>query len=120
MAYLPDQRGYGPSWQRVMMVDLAGVTGAVLATAVEVCSRKASYCADNTGNVDRRTARFALVGTGLGLVAGWLLTMNYDRAHHSQNEMPMLSLIPLPGAVPVETTAGTTELLPGLTAHGRF
>jgi hypothetical protein len=120
MAYLPDQRGYGPSWQRVMMVDLAGVTGAVLATAVEVCSRKASYCADNTGNVDRRTARFALVGTGLGVVAGWLLTMNYDRAHHSQNEMPMLSLIPLPGAVPVETTAGTTELLPGLTAHGRF
>ena len=56
----------------------------------------------------------------LGLVAGWLLTMNYDRPRETRPELPPLSFLPLPGVVPVESTMGTAELLPGLMSQGRF
>jgi hypothetical protein len=128
MAYLPDQNVYGPSWQRVMMVDLAGFAGAVFATTIELCSRTTTldgkdtriHCADNSATLNSRTARFSLVGAGLGLVAGWLLTMNYERPRETRPELPPLSFIPLPGAVPVESMTGTAELLPGLLSQGRF
>ncbi len=123
MAYLPDQSVYGPSWQRVIMVDLAGFAGAVFASTIEVCTRNTienAHCADTSATLNGRTARFSLVGAGLGLVAGWLLTMNYDRARDTRPELPPLSFIPLPGAVPVQSTMGTAELLPGLLSQGRF
>jgi hypothetical protein len=142
MAYLPDQQKYGPSWKRVLMVDLAGVAGAVFASAIELCSRRQPgggrvHCADNSdtsgqtanpgqtsssgqNSLNGRTARFALVGAGLGLLTGWLLTMDFDREVQRRPEIPLLSFIPLPGAVPVETPAGTAELLPGLLSQGRF
>jgi hypothetical protein len=126
MAYLPDQSVYGPSWQRVMMVDAAGFFGVVFATISELCSRTSSlngesvHCADSSATLNGRTARFALVGAGLGLVAGWLLTMNYDQVREARPELPPLSFLPLPGAVPVQTLSGTAELLPGLLSQGRF
>jgi hypothetical protein len=127
MAYLPDQKLYGPSWQRVIMVDLAGLAGAIFATTLELCSRaskpadvKCANANDTSTKLNGRTARFALVGTGLGLVAGWLLTMNYDKNHETQSDRPPLSFIPLPGVVPVESSTGTPMLLPGLLSHGQF
>jgi hypothetical protein len=129
MAYLPDQRVYGPSWQRVMMIDLAGFAGAVFATTIELCSRTTTikggedvrvHCADASATLNGRTARFSLVGAGLGLLAGWMLTMNYDGARDTRPGLPPLSFIPLPGAVPVESMMGTAELLPGLLSQGRF
>jgi hypothetical protein len=121
MAYLPDQGVYGPSWQRVIMVDIAGLAGALFAVTIEVCSRTDNvHCADSNTTLNSRTARFSLVGAGLGLVAGWMLTMNYDRPRDTRPELPPLSFIPLPGAVPVESITGTAELLPGLLSQGRF
>jgi hypothetical protein len=126
MAYLPDQTVYGPSWQRVIMVDLAGVAGAIFATTVEICTRPGtSYCADNSTDpnskaLNDRTARFALAGAGLGLLTGWLLTMNYDRNHHGRPAPPLLSHLPIPGVVPVQSPYGTAELLPGLISQGQF
>ena len=122
MAYLPDQSVYGPTWQRVIMVDMAILAGAVFATTIELCTRTSSPdCANNNdAKLNSRTARFSLVGAGLGLVAGWLLTMSYDRPRESRPELPPLSFIPLPGAVPVESMTGTAELLPGLMSQGRF
>jgi hypothetical protein len=120
MAYLPDQSVYGPSWQRVIMVDLAGLAGALFATTIEVCSRRDIHCADSDTTLNRRTARFALVGAGLGLLSGWLLTMNYDRVRDERTERPFLSFIPLPGVVPVESSTGGAELVPGLLSQGRF
>jgi hypothetical protein len=120
MAYLPDQHIYGPSWQRVLMVDLAGLAGAVFATTIEMCSRHNIHCADDNNSMNSRTARFALAGAGLGLIGGWLLTMNFDHNREGQSERPLLSAIPMPGVVPVESPTGAPELLPGLLAHGRF
>jgi hypothetical protein len=124
MAYLPDQSVYGPSWQRVMMVDMAGLFGVVFATTIEVCSRIDNgvhvHCADSSTTLNSRTARFALVGAGLGIIAGWLLTMNFDHERAARSDRPLFSFIPLPGAVPVESTMGTPELLPGLLSQGRF
>ena len=124
MAYLPDQSVYGPTWQRVIMVDMAGLAGAVFATTIELCSRTDNgvhvHCADSSTTLNSRTARFSLVGAGLGLIAGWLLTMNYDHPRDTRPELPPLSFIPLPGVVPVESTTGTAELLPGLMSQGRF
>ena len=124
MAYLPDQSVYGPSWQRVIMVDLAVLSGAIFATTIELCSRDSGSslsCANDTNaQLTGRTARFALAGAGLGLVAGWLLTMNYDCPGEPRSDLAPLSFIPLPGAVPVESTMGTADLLPGLLSHGRF
>jgi hypothetical protein len=60
------------------------------------------------------------VGAGLGLIAGWLLTMNFDHERAARSDRPLFSFIPLPGAVPVESTMGTPELLPGLLSQGRF
>jgi len=87
MAYLPDQTVYGPSWQRVLMVDLAGVAGAIFATTIEICTRTSGstsiHCADQDPNDRIRpgstTARLAtrLQAPGSSLT-GWLLTMNYD------------------------------------------
>lgn len=128
MAYLPDQGVYGPSWQRVIMVDMAGLAGAVFATTIELCSRTTTvgnetvhvHCADSSTTLNSRTARFSLVGAGLGLFAGWLLTMNYDHDRAAQPVRPLFSFIPVPGVVPVESTLGTPELLPGLVSQGRF
>jgi hypothetical protein len=129
MAYLPDQTVYGPSWQRVLMVDLAGVAGAIFATTIEICIPSGSgslHCGDQSTNsqenkkLSGRTARFALVGAGLGLVAGWLLTMSYDHNNQERPAPPLLSHIPLPGVVPVQSPYGTAELVPGLVSQGQF
>lgn len=135
MAYLPDQRAYGPTWQRVLMVDLAGLAGGIIASAVEYCSRRQgndpTYCATSSagsGNtpttsnrLNAKTARFALVGTGIGLIAGWILTSNFDKPTQSHQSRPPLSLwLPLPGAVPVQTKTGTAEIVPGLVSQGQF
>lgn len=138
MAYLPDQHSYGPTWQRVLMVDLAGLAGAVIGSAVEICSRspkkndtsqgagtpsssEKNYCANAPGSINARTARFSLIGAGLGLIAGWLLTSNFDQQPtQSRSSQPPLSLLPLPSAFPVQSKTGTVELLPGLLSQGRF
>jgi hypothetical protein len=125
-AYLPDQTVYGPSWQRVLMVDLAGVAGAIFATTIEICTRtidrKSVHCADDSNNtrLNDRTARYALAGAGVGLLTGWLLTMSYDHNNQERPAPPLLSHIPLPGVVPVQSPYGTSELLPGLVSQGQF
>jgi hypothetical protein len=123
MAYLPDQRQYGPSWQRVLMVDMAALAGGLVASAVELCTRESSHCANDSAEFSERTARFALAGAGLGLLTGWLLTTSYDKTadpQPTQPSRPALSFLPLPGAVPVQSTTGVAELLPGLLSQGRF
>jgi hypothetical protein len=125
MAYLPDQKNYGPSWQRVMLVNLAGAAGAfigALATTVNKCLVLGSTGQDPTEcrfASDQPTARAALAGGGIGLTLGWLVTRNFDKGKSSPSERN-LSLLPVPTALPVPTVEGGMRLVPGLAAQGRF
>jgi hypothetical protein len=67
-----------------------------------------------------RTAQFALIGGGVGLVAGWLLTRNYDRDHAAPSERTDVSVLPVPTVLPVAGADGRTRAVPALGAQGRF
>lgn len=79
-AYLPDQSRYGPSWRRVLLVDLAIGAGAV-AGGVAGCVANVEGCLiekNPTDDTRASSALSALVGAGAGLVAGILLTRHVD------------------------------------------
>jgi hypothetical protein len=133
LAYLPDQQEYGPTWPHVMLVDIAAVTGAVagaLFNTVGVCLAHAKddnptqmdACSfrNKDPDVNRRTAQLALVGGGVGLVAGWLLTRNYDKGHSAPSERSDVKVIPMPTILPVQGRDGRMQALPGMAAQGRF
>ncbi|MGB8296911.1 MAG: PEGA domain-containing protein [Polyangia bacterium] len=123
LAYLPDQRAYGPSWQRVVLIDLAaiggGVTGALLQMCVSGQGNK-GVC----GNVEIGTqmARYALAGSVVGLATGFFLTWNYDKHEDKRDDKLAQSrpAVPMPGALPVQTTDGRWSLVPGLVSQGQF
>ncbi len=117
MAYLPDQHLYGPTWERVMLVNLAGAAGAfagALATTVEECIARNSTV-DCGFDSDQRTARFALAGAAVGIVAGWVSTRNYDKNNTAPTERKPVETIAVPTALSVDG-----KIVPGLMAAGRF
>ncbi len=125
LAYLPDQRQYGPSWQRVVLVDLAAAAGAfggALVSAVGRCvQEQAEVCEFESDAISRaRTAKFALVGGAVGLAAGWALTRGYDRNNTSPSEGQAHLLLPTPTVLPTVDRNGRRRLMPGLAAQGRF
>jgi hypothetical protein len=83
-AYLPDQSHYGPTWQRVLFVDLAAAAGAV-AGGVFGCVFNVSGClrpVDVQPEARAIQAWAALAGAGVGAIAGVLGT------RHFEDEMP--------------------------------
>jgi Tfp pilus assembly protein PilF len=128
LAYLPDQRARGPTWKRVVLIDLAAAAGAfagAVGTQVACLTtddpktgkpRTAESCSITSD--EGQAARFALIGGAAGLVAGWFLTRNLDREPDAA-EHHALNLLPLPSAIPVQGRDGPT-VVPGLTAQGRF
>ncbi|HEY0711504.1 MAG TPA: hypothetical protein VGF45_02450, partial [Polyangia bacterium] len=133
LSYLPDQREYGPTWQRVMLVDLAAGAGT-LAGAIfrimgrclqpeskEQCSFQLQNATEDKQRRDRRlTARFALAGGAIGLVMGWLLTRDFDRHNSAPLERTPMSFLPMPTLLPVADRGNALDLIPGLGARGRF
>jgi hypothetical protein len=125
LAYLPDQGRYGPTWRRVMLIDLAtaagGIGGALVKIVGQCLQTEGSNkpCQFETGN-GQPTAQFALVGAGLGLAAGWLLTRRYDTGQSLPSERAPLALLPVPTVLPVPAADGRLRPLPGLAAQGTF
>jgi hypothetical protein len=117
LAYLPDQRNYGPSWQRVMLIDLAAVAGGFTGALVQMCT-KSGFCGDAA--IGPKMARYALGGSVIGLATGWLLTWNYDTHGENLTQGQPARGVPLPGALPVQTTDGRWALVPGLVSQGQF
>ncbi len=122
LAYLPDQRVYGPTWKRVILVDLAAAAGAfagALTGTVDNCIGQAAneQCSFQSNS---RTAKMALVGGAVGLVAGWLLTSGFDKNNTEPGEAPRHALLPTPSAIAVSKVDGSAEIIPGLAAQGRF
>jgi hypothetical protein len=129
LSYLPDQNAYGPTWQRAVLVDLAIAAGTVAGTLFKVvgqCLRDGSdeTCSYKIGEARNRrlTARFALAGGAVGLVAGWILTRQFDRFNSRPLEREPVArlLLPTPAMLPVTSSDGGTQLVPGLAAQGRF
>ena len=125
LAYLPDQNVYGPSWQHVMLVDLATAAGAIGGAIVDVlgrCLPNNTSCQFGTNNPKerRRLARSALIGGALGLATGWVFTRNYDegRSERPLERSTNLSFM-MPTLFPVDSPGGT-RTVPGVAAGGRF
>ncbi len=110
-AYLPDQSRYGPSWRRIALIDLAAAAGA-LAGGIAGCV-SASDCVGaitlESSSTRARAGGFSLLGGGVGLLAGILLTRNVDREVRtvvSTTPPPSLTLLPMPNR-----NGGVTPLL---------
>lgn len=125
LAYLPDQRLYGPSWQRVVLIDLAGVAGLLAGSLLSQYScisdlGSGTSAGDKCRFESRPTiARAALAGTAIGLGVGWFLTRRYDPPNQPASPS-IVALLPVPGALPVETPEGRMRVIPGLMTAGRF
>jgi hypothetical protein len=144
LAYLPDQNTYGPTWQRVMLVDLAIGAGTIAGALIKIVGRclesggVCSFTEEIPSNLtdqqamdkrkerdrdNRLTARFALAGGALGLVAGWFLTSSVDRYNTAPLESTPQSVsfqLPTPTLLPVTSSDGGTAFVPGLASQGRF
>jgi PEGA domain. len=121
LAYLPDQRNYGPSWQRVMLIDLAAVAGGFTGALVQMCvsGRTGKGFCGNT-EIGPKTARYALAGSAVGLATGLVLTWRYDKRSDNVAQGHSSRGVPLPSALPVQTPDGRWALVPGLVSQGRF
>ena len=116
-AYLQDQSRYGPSWERIGLIDLAAGAGA-LAGGIAACVAD-SACV--TGVNSSRTARahaatLSLLSGGVGLVAGIIFTRNVDKTAPSlaPNAAPPPSVALLPAS------DGRGGIMPMMAALGSF
>jgi hypothetical protein len=120
-AYLPDQTRYGPSWQRVLLIDLAGVAGAV-AGGVAGCVSDVDGCLQPPSATDTARARAALsalIGGAIGFGAGWALTRHVDDDIQQRPlPAPAPSTSVAASVMPISAPDGTTT--PGLAAFGTF
>jgi hypothetical protein len=120
LAYLPDQRVYGPSWQRIMLIDLATVAGGFVGALVQVCSSNNGQKGCGGLVVGPELARYAMAGSLVGLAVGWGLTLRYDKHSGNPADRKPSGTIPLPGPMPVQTSDGRWEMVPGLVSQGTF
>jgi len=116
-AYLPDQTKYGPSWQRVTLIDLAALAG-VIAGGVGGCVANVDGCLQSgspTEGAYAIAATTALVGGALGAVGGVLLTRHFDdeRIDARPTAVPVVRTI-----MPLRASDGS--MAPGIGAVGSF
>jgi hypothetical protein len=100
-AYLPDQSRRGPSWRRVVLVDLA-VGAGMIAGATFGCVANPSCLNTSVSKEPERAvaAGSALLGGVLGAVGGVLLTRHVDdspidSSGRSSTPMPMATFAPM-------------------------
>ena len=113
-AYLPDQSRYGPTWKRVLLVDLATGAGA-LAGGIAGCVANTDNCLVGSPSSTARAiaAGSALAGGALGFGAGYLLTRHLDDDGTPPGTIAStLTLLPMP-----MPRGGS---LPGLSAMASF
>ena len=114
-AYLPDQHDYGPSWQRVLLVDAAVVAGGVAGATIG-CVANPSCLNQDPSDRDRAIAAgAALLGGALGFVGGVVATRHVGEGPpgpDTSSSMPMATFAPMRAA------DGSTA--PGVAAFGTF
>jgi hypothetical protein len=115
-AYLPDPSRYGPSWKRVLLIDLGAGAGA-LAGGVGSCVALVDDCLKaKTPNADARaiSAWVAIAGGGLGALGGILMTRDMDEDVGPPPSTPP----PIVTYAPMRDSNGGTA--PGVAAMGFF
>jgi hypothetical protein len=115
-AYLPDQSRYGPTWQRVLFVDLATGAGAI-AGGVFGCVGNVNGCLKQPNPSDQArsiAAWSALVGAGVGAVAGVIGT----RGLRGSTEPSATAPLPVATIAPLRDATGA--LVPAVAAAGTF
>jgi hypothetical protein len=120
-AYAPDQSHYGPTWQRVLFVDLAAAAGAI-AGGVFGCVFNVQGCLKNPNPTDEARAVeawAALGGAGVGAIAGVLGTRRFEdelpdgrTTANSGATMPVVTVAPMRDA--------TGGVVPSFAAMGSF
>jgi membrane associated rhomboid family serine protease len=123
-AYLPDQSHYGPTWKRVVLVDLAMGAGAIAGATFgcvfnpDCLSNSLSDPNNPAANRARSIAAFAaLGGAAVGLAGGILLTRHFD---DDRPDTPAAASTPPPIAMfaPMRDAAG--NMAPAFAAMGFF
>jgi hypothetical protein len=121
-AYAPDQSHYGPTWQRVLFVDLAAAAGAI-AGGVFGCVFNVDGClkAQNPSDEARSIEAWAaLGGAGVGAIAGVLGTRRFEdempdgrtTGDAASATMPVVTVAPMRDA--------TGGVVPSVAAMGSF
>ncbi len=119
-AYLPDQSKYGPSLKRVLLID-AAAGAAALAAGVGACVSLSDSClrAPQPDDDARAIAAgAALLGGGIGLLGGILLTRNVDAEPQSSSARTVSATMPVATFAPMRDGKGGT--IPGFAAAGSF
>jgi len=119
-AYLPDQSKYGPSLKRVLLID-AAAGAAALAAGVGACVSLSDSClrAPQPDDDARAIAAgAALLGGGIGLLGGILLTRNVDAEPQSSSARTVSATMPIATFAPMRDGKGGT--IPGFAAVGSF
>ncbi|HVZ71768.1 MAG TPA: tetratricopeptide repeat protein [Polyangia bacterium] len=95
-AYVPDQSKYGPTWRRVLIVDLAVGTG-MLAGGITGCVANTDHCL--LGEPDNQARAIvgasALAGGAIGLVSGLVLTRHFDDDTSAPSGPSSITVAPL-------------------------
>jgi hypothetical protein len=120
-AYAPDQSHYGPTWQRVLFVDLAAAAGAI-GGGVFGCVFNVNGCLKNPSPSDEARAIeawSALGGAGVGAIAGVLGTRRFeDELPDGQTTAASDGTMPLVTVVPMRDASG--GVVPSFAAMGSF
>jgi hypothetical protein len=115
-AYLPDQSKYGPSWQRVLLVDAATLAGGVAGATIG-CVANPSCLNQNPSERDRAVAAgAALLGGAIGLVSGLAVTRGADDG--APPDATSGSSLPIATVAPMRDATGGT--IPAFAAMGSF
>jgi hypothetical protein len=118
-AYVPDQSTYGPSWQRVLLVDAATLAGGVAGATIG-CVANPSCLRQNPDDGDRAIAAgAALLGGAIGLVSGLALTRgSQDGPPPDAARATGAASLPVATVVPMRDASGAT--FPAFAAMGSF
>lgn len=121
-AYLQDQSLYGPSWERIGLIDLAAGAGA-LAGGIAACvadptcvNGGGTSSSDDIRKARAHAATAALLAGGVGLVAGIIFTRNVDRTAPIQAP----NATPPPTVTLLPTSDGRGGVMPMMSALGYF
>jgi tetratricopeptide (TPR) repeat protein len=116
-AYLPDQSNYGPSWQRVLLVDAATLAGGVAGATIGCVANPKCLNQNPDDRARAIVAGSALFGGAVGLVSGLVLTRG-DEGTPPPPDSQAATQLPMATVTPMRDAGGNT--IPAFAAMGSF